>query len=155
MTSSSRSSSAGPRRSRAATRSIRARSSGRSFTREPWTSWTSAWQQPSRSARRFDTPEDAVAVANRVRYGLTSTILAGDGLTSTIPAGDTYKAFELAPKVWHRVVNVNSPTLNEEIHAPIGGVRDSGWGRTGPDGLADFTDVIWINATSRERELPF
>jgi len=32
------------------------------------------------------TPEDAVAVANRVHYGLTSTILAAD----------TYKAFELA-----------------------------------------------------------
>jgi acyl-CoA reductase-like NAD-dependent aldehyde dehydrogenase len=92
-----------------------------------------------------DTPEDAVAVANRVHYGLTSTILAGD----------TYKAFELAPKVWHGVVNINSPTLNEEIHAPIGGVRDSGWGRTGPDSLADFTDVIWINTTSSKRQFPF
>ena len=92
-----------------------------------------------------DNAEEAVAVANRVHYGLTSTILAGD----------TYKAFELAPKVWHGVVNVNSPTLNEEIHAPIGGVRDSGWGRTGPDSLADFTDVIWINTTSGHRELPF
>ncbi len=33
------------------------------------------------------------------------------------------------------------------------GSADSGWGRTGPDSLADFTDVIWINTTSREREL--
>jgi Aldehyde dehydrogenase family len=86
-----------------------------------------------------------LAAANRVHYGLTSTILAGD----------TYKAFELAPKVWHGVVNINSPTLNEDIQAAIGGVRDSGWGRTGPNSLADFTDVIWINATSGERELPF
>jgi acyl-CoA reductase-like NAD-dependent aldehyde dehydrogenase len=92
-----------------------------------------------------DTPEDAVAVANRVQYGLTSTILAGD----------TYKAFELAPKVLHGIVNVNSPTVNDEIHAPMGGVRDSGWGRTGPDSAADFTDVIWINTTSSERQFPF
>jgi acyl-CoA reductase-like NAD-dependent aldehyde dehydrogenase len=92
-----------------------------------------------------DTPEDAVAVANRVQYGLTSTILAGD----------TYKAFELAPKVLHGIVNVNSPTVNDEIHAPMGGVRDSGWGRTGPDSVADFTDVIWINTTSSERQFPF
>jgi acyl-CoA reductase-like NAD-dependent aldehyde dehydrogenase len=92
-----------------------------------------------------DTPEDAVAVANRVQYGLTSSILAAD----------TYKAFELAPKILHGIVNVNSPTVNDEIHAPMGGVRDSGWGRTGPDSLADFTDVIWINITSSERELPF
>jgi len=35
-------------------------------------------------------------------------------------------------------------------------VRDSGWGRTGPDSLADFTDVIWINTTtSSERQFPF
>jgi acyl-CoA reductase-like NAD-dependent aldehyde dehydrogenase len=92
-----------------------------------------------------DTPEDAVAVANRVQYGLTSTILAGD----------TYRAFELAPKILHGIVNVNSPTVNDEIHAPMGGVRDSGWGRTGPDSVADFTDVIWINATSSRRQFPF
>jgi acyl-CoA reductase-like NAD-dependent aldehyde dehydrogenase len=92
-----------------------------------------------------DTPEEAVAVANRVGYGLTSSILARD----------TYKALELAPKILHGIVNVNSPTINDEIHAPMGGVRDSGWGRTGPDSLADFSDVIWINATSSERQFPF
>src|SRR6266699_5349503 len=92
-----------------------------------------------------DAPEDAVAVANRVHYGLTSSILAGD----------TYKAFELAPKILHGFVNVTAPTVNDEIHAPMGGVRDSGWGRTGPDSLADFTDVIWINTTSSERQFPF
>ena len=72
-----------------------------------------------------------------------------------ILAGDTYKAFELAPKILPGIVNVNSPTVNDEIHAPMGGVRDSGWGRTGPDSLAEFTDVIWINTTSSERQFPF
>jgi acyl-CoA reductase-like NAD-dependent aldehyde dehydrogenase len=51
-------------------------------------------------------------------------------------------------------VNVNSPTVNDEIHAPMGGVRDSGWGRTGPESLADFSDVIWINSRSGRREFP-
>jgi acyl-CoA reductase-like NAD-dependent aldehyde dehydrogenase len=92
-----------------------------------------------------DTPEDAVDTANRTHYGLTSSILAGD----------TYKAFELAPKLMHGVVNVNSPTFNDEIHAPIGGVRESGWGRTGPNSIADFTDIIWINTTGSERRFPF
>ncbi|MFI6467189.1 aldehyde dehydrogenase family protein [Streptomyces sp. NPDC050528] len=92
-----------------------------------------------------DTAEDAVRAANRTLYGLTSSILTGD----------TYRGFELAPTLQHGIVNVNSPTVNDEIHAPMGGVRDSGWGRTGPDSLADFTDVIWINATSDQRELPF
>jgi acyl-CoA reductase-like NAD-dependent aldehyde dehydrogenase len=92
-----------------------------------------------------DTPDDAVAAANRTLYGLTSTILARD----------TYKAFELAPRILAGIVNVNSPTVNDEIHAPMGGVRDSGWGRTGPESLADFSDVIWINSRSGKREFPF
>src|SRR5712664_2025038 len=92
-----------------------------------------------------DTPEDAIAAANRTLYGLTSSILAGN----------TYKAFEMAPKVLAGIVNVNSPTVNDEIHAPMGGVRDSGWGRTGPRSLDDFSDVIWINSHSGQRQYPF
>jgi acyl-CoA reductase-like NAD-dependent aldehyde dehydrogenase len=92
-----------------------------------------------------DTAEQAVEVANRTQYGLTSSILAGD----------TYKAFELAPNILHGIVNVNSPTVTDEIHAPMGGVRNSGWGRTGPECLADFSDIIWINTTSAERQFPF
>jgi len=37
----------------------------------------------------------------------------------------------------------------------MGGVRDSGWGRTGPESLNDFTDVIWINAHSDQHQYPF
>ena len=92
-----------------------------------------------------DTPEQAVAVANRVAYGLVASILSGD----------PYRALELAPKILAGVVNVNSSTVNDETHVPMGGVRDSGWGRTGPDSLKDFTDVIWINARSSERQYPF
>jgi acyl-CoA reductase-like NAD-dependent aldehyde dehydrogenase len=91
-----------------------------------------------------DTSEEAIKAANRTMYGLTSSILAGD----------TYKAFEMAPKILAGIVNVNSPTVNDEIHAPMGGVRDSGWGRTGPESLNDFTDVIWINAHSDQHQYP-
>jgi acyl-CoA reductase-like NAD-dependent aldehyde dehydrogenase len=48
-----------------------------------------------------------------------------------------------------------SSTVNDEIHAPMGGVRDSGWGRTGPGSIEDFTDLIWINARSTPRQYPF
>lgn len=92
-----------------------------------------------------DTPEEAIAAANRTMYGLTSSILAGD----------TYKAFQMAPKILTGVVNVNSSTVNDEIHAPMGGVRDSGWGRTGPRSLDDFSDVIWINSHAGQRHYPF
>jgi acyl-CoA reductase-like NAD-dependent aldehyde dehydrogenase len=92
-----------------------------------------------------DTPDEAISAANRTLYGLTSSILAGN----------TYKAFEMAPKVLAGIVNVNSPTVNDEIHAPMGGVRDSGWGRTGPRSLDDFSDVIWINSHSGQKQYPF
>ncbi len=76
-----------------------------------------------------DTPEEAVAVANRVSYGLVSSIFTKD----------TYKGFELAPKILHGVVNVNSPTVNEEeACTDVGGVKDSGWGRTGPHSIGRF-----------------
>jgi hypothetical protein len=45
--------------------------------------------------------------------------------------------------------------VNDEIHAPMGGVRDSGWGRTGPRSRDDFSDVIWINSHSGQRQYPF
>ncbi len=91
-----------------------------------------------------DTAEQAVEAANRTMYGLSSSILSGN----------TYKAFELAPRILAGIVNVNSPTVNDEIHAPMGGVRDSGWGRTGPDSLKEFQDVIWINSHSGQRHYP-
>jgi hypothetical protein len=42
-----------------------------------------------------------------------------------------------------------------EIHAPMDGVRDSGWGRTGPRSLDDFSGLIWINSHSGQRQYPF
>jgi hypothetical protein len=70
------------------------------------------------------------------------------GLTSSILAGNTYKAFDMAPKILAGIVNVNSPTVNDEIHAPRGGVaRDRS--------LDDFSDVIWINSHSGQRQYPF
>jgi acyl-CoA reductase-like NAD-dependent aldehyde dehydrogenase len=77
-----------------------------------------------------------------------------DGLTSTILAGSTYRAFEVAPKILAGIVNANSPTVNDEIHAPMGGVRDSGRGRTGPGSLKEFQDVIWINSHGGQRQYP-
>ena len=92
-----------------------------------------------------DSADEAIDAANRVSYGLVSSILTGD----------TYRGLELAPRIQAGVVNVNSSTVNDETHVPMGGVRDSGWGRTGPDSINDFTDVIWINARSSQRPYPF
>jgi hypothetical protein len=39
--------------------------------------------------------------------------------------------------------------------APMGDVRESGWGRTGPRALDDFRDRIWVNSQSGQRQGPF
>jgi acyl-CoA reductase-like NAD-dependent aldehyde dehydrogenase len=118
--------------------------SGKSFAHVASASRAGARATMDDAAKAFPAWAE-VAAANRTMYGLTSSILSGD----------TYKAFELAPKVLAGIVNVNSPTVNDEIHAPMGGVRDSGWGRTGPRSLDDFSDLIWINSHSGQRQYPF
>lgn len=91
-----------------------------------------------------ETVDEAIAVANSTMYGLTSAILSGD----------TYRGFELAERVKSGAVHVNMPTIDDEIQAPIGGVGESGWGRTGPYSVHDFTDLVWINVQSGQRPLP-
>jgi 3-hydroxypropanoate dehydrogenase len=44
--------------------------------------------------------------------------------------------------------------VNDEIHAPMRGVRDSGWGRTPPDSLKEVQDLIWINSHNGHRQYP-
>ena len=34
--------------------------------------------------------------------------------------------------------------IADEPQLPLGGVKDSGWGRSGPESMADFTEVQWI-----------
>jgi acyl-CoA reductase-like NAD-dependent aldehyde dehydrogenase len=77
-----------------------------------------------------DTAEQAVEVTNRIQYRV-----------DLIDSG-------------RRHLNVNSSTVTDEIHPPMGGVRSSGWRRTGPECLADFSDIVWINTTTAERQFP-
>jgi len=37
---------------------------------------------------------------------------------------------------------------------PIGGVRDSGWGRPGPWSIEDFTYLQWVSAQRGRRHFP-
>ena len=37
-----------------------------------------------------------------------------------------------------------SDRLSDEPQLPLGGIKDSGWGRSGPQSMADFTELQWI-----------
>jgi len=44
-------------------------------------------------------------------------------------------------------VNGSAPAENSRTsipQLPLGGVKDSGWGRSGPASMADFTELQWI-----------
>jgi acyl-CoA reductase-like NAD-dependent aldehyde dehydrogenase len=87
---------------------------------------------------RADDAAAALAVANSTSYGLTASIMCGD----------TGRGLELAKRVEAGVVNVNAPTMYAEPVLPIGGVKDSGWGRFGRWSVENFTErhVVTVNA---------
>jgi acyl-CoA reductase-like NAD-dependent aldehyde dehydrogenase len=78
--------------------------------------------------------EEAVAIANATRYGLSAGIITGDN----------QRGFALARRIDAGVVHVNDQTIADEPQLPLGGTKDSGWGRSGPHSMADFTELQWI-----------
>jgi acyl-CoA reductase-like NAD-dependent aldehyde dehydrogenase len=80
------------------------------------------------------------------RTAVDAAAKAFEGWAATTPAEKTHLFLKASEIVKRR---------RSEIHAPMGGVRDSGWGRTGPRSLDDFSDVIWINSHSGQRQYPF
>jgi acyl-CoA reductase-like NAD-dependent aldehyde dehydrogenase len=80
----------------------------------------------------------AVAIANSTRYGLSAGLLTSDN----------QRGFALARRIESGVVHVNDQTVADEPQLPLGGMKDSGWCRSGPMSMHDFTEVQWI--TTRE-----
>ncbi|HEX4258093.1 MAG TPA: aldehyde dehydrogenase family protein [Streptosporangiaceae bacterium] len=85
-------------------------------------------------AQPVETAEEAVAVANATRYGLSAGLITGDN----------QRGFNLARQIDSGVVHVNDQTVADEPQLPLGGTKDSGWGRSGPGSMQDFTEVQWI-----------
>jgi acyl-CoA reductase-like NAD-dependent aldehyde dehydrogenase len=82
--------------------------------------------------------DEAVAIANSTRYGLSAGLITGDN----------QRGFALARRIDSGVVHVNDQTVADEPQLPLGGMKDSGWGRSGPASMHDFTEIQWI--TTRE-----
>lgn len=58
--------------------------------------------------------------------------------------GDNQRGFALARQIDWGVVHVNDQTVADEPQLPLGGVKDSGWDRSGPASMADFAELQWI-----------
>jgi acyl-CoA reductase-like NAD-dependent aldehyde dehydrogenase len=94
-------------------------------------------------AQAAETADDAVAIANSTSYGLSAGLITGDN----------QRGVALARRIDAGAVHVNDQTVADEPQLPLGGVKDSGWGRSGPGSMTDFTEVQWI--TTREGSGPF
>jgi acyl-CoA reductase-like NAD-dependent aldehyde dehydrogenase len=83
--------------------------------------------------------EEAITIANSVRYGLTSTVFTRD-------VGQVLKFAERADA---GIVHVNRPGVGGYSHVPFGGVKESGYGgREVGDEVLNFymeTKVVYIN----------
>ena len=53
------------------------------------------------------------------------------------------------------IVHVNAPTMASEAALPVGGVKDSGWGRSGHYAIEDFTEVRLTTMTKGPSIYPF
>jgi acyl-CoA reductase-like NAD-dependent aldehyde dehydrogenase len=89
-------------------------------------------------AQPVDDADQAVKIANSTRYGLSAGLFTGDN----------QRGFALAQRIDAGAVHVNDQTVGDEPQLPLGGMKDSGWGRSGPHSMDDFTELQWI--TTRE-----
>ncbi|WP_458097077.1 aldehyde dehydrogenase [Roseomonas sp. WA12] len=90
---------------------------------------------PLASVVIVDGPEEALRVANDNDYGLSSAIFSRD----------VTLALELAKRLNAGMSHINGTTLDDEAHIPFGGVKDSGYGRSGGlAGMEEFTELQWI-----------
>jgi aldehyde dehydrogenase (NAD+) len=78
----------------------------------------------------FDSEEEAIAIANDTKFGLSGAIFSAN------PG----HAFEMAQQIRSGVVNLNGGPGTMLSDAPFGGIRRSGYGREmSADGLLEFT----------------
>jgi acyl-CoA reductase-like NAD-dependent aldehyde dehydrogenase len=93
--------------------------------------------------RNFD---EALQVANSVRYGLSSSLYSNDAA----------KIFEFIDRIETGITHVNSPTVGGEAQLPFGGMKATGVGmrEMGRVAIDFFTELkaVYIDFTGRKRE---
>ncbi len=87
---------------------------------------------PTITVIRVDGDEEAIAVANGTRYGLSAAVYTRD----------TARALRAVRDLEAGLVYLNAPTIGSEIHLPFGGVKDTGNGHreSGTAAIDQFTE---------------
>ncbi len=94
---------------------------------------------------RVDGADEAVRVANDTEYGLAAAVFGRD----------VSRALQLARRIESGICHINGATVQDEAHAPFGGVKASGYGRFGGSAaIHEFTELRWITIGSSRRSYP-
>lgn len=90
---------------------------------------------PITSIIRAEDEDEALALCNNNKYGLSSALLTND----------VRKIFSLVPRMEAGMVHVNDSTVMGARSAPFGGVKMSGQGREGGHfSIEEFTEIKWV-----------
>ena len=92
----------------------------------------------------FDDAEQALAEAQDTPYGLSAAIMTGDHA----------RGLDMAQRFDTGIVHVNTATMASEASLPVGGVKDSGWGRSGHYAVEDFTEIRLTTLTQGRGRYP-
>lgn len=103
---------------------------------------------PVASVTPFATLDDAVKLASDSEYGLSLGILTAD----------MARGLALAERIPTGIAHINDQTINDDPHAPFGGVSASGTGSRFGGAAANidaFTETRWITARGAIPPFPF
>ena len=93
----------------------------------------------------FDDAEAALAAAQATPYGLSASIMTRDHA----------RGLDMARRFDTGIVHINAPTMASEAALPVGGVKDSGWGRSGHYAVEDFTELRLTTLSHAPGQYPF
>jgi vanillin dehydrogenase len=93
----------------------------------------------------FDDAEAALAEAQATPYGLSAAIMTRDHA----------RGLDMARRFDTGIVHINAPTMASEASLPVGGVKDSGWGRSGHYAVEDFTELRLTTLSNQPGFYPF
>ena len=94
---------------------------------------------PVLSVIRVNSVEEAISVANGVKYGLTGSVFTRD----------ISHAFRVINELDVGMTHINNPTIGGEAHMPFGGIKATGVGprEMGPDAWKFYAEskTVYIN----------
>lgn len=92
---------------------------------------------PLLSLIEVETEEEALRIANDTEYGLSSAVFTKD----------LARGLRVASRIESGAVHINSMTVHDEPNLPHGGVKSSGHGRFGAQGLEEWVRTKTITFT--------